>query len=258
VLAAALVLGALACAPRVVQAHSVPAVPDPGPTSSFTDATHTYTFRYPANWTLSRPRGFDLVVAAPDGNAAAGAAMAAAPANTTGIDVQVTLGRYAQQFGLPMGTARYGAYRSWNGQTIRYGALATRGSRGTIGIAMVAGTAYGGHTITLYGVIANVQAASWPQDSRQLMGLMDSLNVLANPVQGSGSPQNPSIAATCVALKNQMINFNQLAGMYHGMGDSEYMDDQLSLADYYYQKADWYNRVVQQDYREAVRLGCFG
>jgi hypothetical protein len=42
------------------------------------------------------------------------------------------------------------------------------------------------------------------------------------------------------------------------MGDSEYMDDQLALADYYYQKAGWYNRVIQHDYQEALRLGCFG
>jgi hypothetical protein len=258
VLAAALVLGALAFAPRVGPVHAAHAGADASALVRYTDAAGGYAFRYPNSWKLSHPRGVDVEVQAPDGNVAAVAATRPAAATATAIDVHVTLGRYVQQFGSPVGAARYGQYTTSNGGTIRWGSMAFRASGGTTGLAMVAGTAYGGHTYALYGVIGDTHAASWQRDSSQLGTIMGSLVVLGRPVQGNGGPRDPGAAATCPGLKQQMTNFSQLAGLYHGMGDSEYMDDQLALADYYYQKANWYNRVVQQDYQEAVRLHCFG
>jgi hypothetical protein len=195
-LAAALILGALVCAPRGVPADAAPAAPGTDPASSFTDATHTYSFRYPAGWTLRRARGFDVLVVAPDGNAAAGAVLAAAPAGATGIDVQATLGRYALQFGARAGAARYGSYRSWSGQTIGYGFVPTRRPGGTVGLALVAGTAAAGHAVTLYGVIGNVQAATWQRDSGQLGALMGSLALLPPP-----RPARPESASVAHAVR---------------------------------------------------------
>jgi hypothetical protein len=197
-------------------------------------------------------------VRAPDGNVAAVAGTGPASANVTAIDVRVTLGRYARQFGQQVGAARYGEYTASNGGTIRWGAISFRASGGATGLAMVAGSAYSGHTYALFGVLGNMHAASWQRDSSQLGVLMGSLVILVSPAGGSSGPRDSGAAATCTALKKQMINFNQLAGFYRGQGDAEWMDDQQELADYYYQKASWYNRVVQADYQEALRLHCFG
>jgi hypothetical protein len=256
---AALILGAAAGLPRSALAQDAPA---PGPLVTYKDAAGRYQFMYPQDWRLSNPHGAEVEAAAPDGNAALW--MVAAPtatANTT-LAARIALPRWVAQLGVPAGGARYGQYTTGTGVTMSWGFTAVRLSGGTTGLAMVLGTASGGQVFALYGLIGNMQASTWTQDSRQVGASIVSLLVGGSAVPGgnpgSGTPPAAGVAATCRALKQQMTNFSQIEGLYRGKSQFAYMNDDLTLAAYYDKEARWYHSVIMADYQRAVRLHCFG
>jgi hypothetical protein len=217
---------------------------------------------YPQDWRLSYPHGAAVEAAAPDGNAALWLVTGPTATTNTTIEARIALLRWVAQLGGPVGRARYGQYTTGTGVTISWGLTDVRLSGGTTGLAMVLGTASDGQVFAVYGLIGNVQATTWTQDSRQVGASMVSLVVGGSTVpgatQGAGSPPDAGVAATCAALKKQMTNFSQIEGLYRGKSQFAYMNDDLTLAAYYDREARWYHSVIMADYQRALRLHCFG
>jgi hypothetical protein len=253
--AAALVLGSLAYAP-ITHAHAAYAAASAASPVTYTDPQGRYTFSIPQDWNRLQPRHGDVAFGARNGNLSV-AVTTGQDHGYTAIDVPETLRRAAQGLGTSDSTARYGHFTAANGGTIGYGFQAFRASGGAVGLVIVAGAAVQGRVVAMYEVDSNVQAASWPDDSKQLAGIMRSLVIARAAATGPSSPPGTGAAATCKALKDQMINFNQLNAFYDGLAQSEYMDGNKLQGDYYATRAEWYKQAIERDYQEAVHLRCF-
>ena len=171
-------LAALAVAPSVAagSAHAAPArdaAQPPAPT--YVDPTGSYGLTYPADWTRTPKKGFDLFAQSSDQNLVIVSMSLAASSPSLG-SITRDFPTFIKSVGMPLGKAKYISYKN-HGVALRVGMSAYTNAQGGTGVVVME-EAYSQPRLCLVaGAVLDAKATTAKQDISDAVGVLTSIQL---------------------------------------------------------------------------------